>query len=365
MAYELGLKAVDDSYTMTHIPTGAFPFDFDNTAGATEVLNGAITSGADAVYPYLGGAHEPLVKIANEQGLITMSAGSSARSAPTSTIRSRSSSTGATTSTRSWPRSTTAPSTRVTFECSVPASTRSRAPRSANRLRNRRPRWRTSTHRSRRASSSRRSERSRVRRTRAAEVVRHDDSDGGGGCLGAHPAVDLAPITKHYGQVVACEDVDLQLHAGRIHGILGENGAGKTTLMKILIGLVQPDHGTITLAGRKTVIHDPQTAADLGIGMVHQHLSLVESLTVWENVLLGDHTRLDRRRFRRQVAETAEHYGLDIDPDRRAGDLSAGLRQRAELIKCLRRDPAILILDEPTSVLTPAESEQLFTTLRR
>jgi simple sugar transport system ATP-binding protein len=186
----------------------------------------------------------------------------------------------------------------------------------------------------------------------------------GVGATAPTPAVDLASITKHYGRVVACDDVDLQLHAGRIHGILGENGAGKTTLMRILIGLVQPDRGTITLAGRETVIHDPQTAADMGIGMVHQHLSLVESLTVWENVLLGDHARFDRRRAREQVAETAEHYGLGIDPDRRVGDLSAGLRQRVELIKCLRRDPAILILDEPTSVLTPAESEQLFTTLR-
>ena len=186
----------------------------------------------------------------------------------------------------------------------------------------------------------------------------------GVGASAPTPAVDLASITKHYGRVVACDDVDLQLHAGRIHGILGENGAGKTTLMKILIGLVQPDRGTITLAGRETVIHDPQTAADLGIGMVHQHLSLVDSLTVWENVLLGDHARFDRRRAREQVVETAEHYGLGIDPDRRVGDLSGGLRQRVELIKCLRRDPAILILDEPTSVLTPAESEQLFITLR-
>jgi simple sugar transport system ATP-binding protein len=186
----------------------------------------------------------------------------------------------------------------------------------------------------------------------------------GVGASAPTPAVDLASITKHYGRIVACDDVDLQLHAGRIHGILGENGAGKSTLMKILIGLVQPDRGIITLAGRETVIHDPQTAADMGIGMVHQHLSLVDSLTVWENVLLGDHARFDRRRAREQVAETAEHYGLGIDPDRRVGDLSAGLRQRVELIKCLRRDPAILILDEPTSVLTPAESEQLFTTLR-
>ncbi|MCB1000895.1 MAG: ABC transporter ATP-binding protein [Acidimicrobiales bacterium] len=151
---------------------------------------------------------------------------------------------------------------------------------------------------------------------------------------------------------------------GEVHGILGENGAGKSTLMKILIGLVQPDEGSIELGGRDVVIHDPQTAAALGIGMVHQHLSLVEALTVWENVLLGDASRFDRSAARRQVMETAEHYGLEIDPDRRVGDLSAGLRQRVELIKCLRRDPKILILDEPTSVLTPGESEQLFTTLR-
>ena len=178
------------------------------------------------------------------------------------------------------------------------------------------------------------------------------------------PAVGLTGVTKRYGPVVACHGVDLQLLPGEVHGILGENGAGKSTLMKILIGLVQPDEGTIELGGRPVVIHDPQTAAELGIGMVHQHLSLVEALTVWENVLLGDATRFDRSAARRQVMETADHYGLAIDPDRRVGELSAGLRQRVELIKCLRRDPKILILDEPTSVLTPAESEQLFTTLR-
>ncbi len=178
------------------------------------------------------------------------------------------------------------------------------------------------------------------------------------------PAVELVSITKRYGRIVACDEVDLQLRPGEIHGILGENGAGKSTLMKILIGLVQPDAGTIIVAGRRTIIGDPQTAADLGVGMVHQHLSLVDSLTVWENVLLGDHRRVDRRAARDEVIEVAEHYGLGIDPDARVGDLSAGLRQRVELIKCLRRDPAILILDEPTSVLTPAESEQLFETLR-
>ena len=191
-----------------------------------------------------------------------------------------------------------------------------------------------------------------------------DDALHGAGASAPAPAVRLSSITKRYGPVTACADVDLELVPGEIHGVLGENGAGKSTLMKILIGLVQPDDGVITIAGTETVIHDPQTAADLGVGMVHQHLSLVESLTVWENVLLGDHRRFDRRAAREQVAGTAEHYGLGIDPDARVSDLSAGLRQRVELIKCLRRDPRILILDEPTSVLTPAESAQLFATLR-
>jgi general nucleoside transport system ATP-binding protein len=196
---------------------------------------------------------------------------------------------------------------------------------------------------------------------------RHHDSDAsisGAGAIALAPAVGLAGVSKRYGSVLACDDVDLTLYPGEVHGILGENGAGKSTLMKILIGLVQPDDGSISVAGREVVIHDPQTAAALGVGMVHQHLSLVEALTVWENVLLGDTQRFDRSAARRQVMETAEHYGLRIDPDRRVGELSAGLRQRVELIKCLRRDPKILILDEPTSVLTPAESEQLFTTLR-
>lgn len=178
------------------------------------------------------------------------------------------------------------------------------------------------------------------------------------------PSVELFGVTKCYGDVVACDAVDLQLRPGEIHGILGENGAGKSTLMKILIGLVQPDQGFISLGGQRTIIHDPQTASALGIGMVHQHLSLVESLTVWENVLLGDNSKLDRRAARQQVVDTAEHYGLGMNPDWQVADLSAGLRQRVELIKCLRRGPGIVILDEPTSVLTPAESEQLFTTLR-
>ena len=178
------------------------------------------------------------------------------------------------------------------------------------------------------------------------------------------PAVRLSAITKRYGAVVACNDVDIDLTAGRIHGVLGENGAGKSTLMKILIGLIQPDEGVITLDGRDVTITSPLAAADLGIAMVHQHYSLVEPLTVWENVLLGERVRLDRRAACERVATISDRYGLGVDPLARVADLTAGQRQRVEIIKCLRREPRIIIFDEPTSMLTPAESEQLFSVLR-
>ena len=178
------------------------------------------------------------------------------------------------------------------------------------------------------------------------------------------PAVQLTSISKSFGAIVACDRVDLTLHRGRIHGILGENGAGKSTLMKVLIGLVLPDRGTIDVDGERCQIRDPHDAAGRGIGMVHQHFSLVEPLTVWENVMLGDTGRFDATAARRRVAEISERYGLGVDPDAKVGDLSAGVRQRVEIIKCLRRDPSILIFDEPTSVLTPGESERLFDVLR-
>ena len=181
----------------------------------------------------------------------------------------------------------------------------------------------------------------------------------------APAAAELRSVTKRFGAVVACDAVDLSLRRGEIHGILGENGAGKSTLMKVLIGLVLPDAGTISIDGEACRIRDPAEAAERGIGMVHQHFSLVEPLTVWENVILGEPIRLDAAAARRRVQEISERYGLAIDPDERISDLSAGLRQRVEIIKCLRRDPAIVILDEPTSVLTPGESEQLFAVLRR
>ncbi len=154
------------------------------------------------------------------------------------------------------------------------------------------------------------------------------------------------------------------MQRGQILGLLGENGAGKSTLMKVLIGLVEPDSGTIEIDGRPVTIGSPQAASELGIGMVHQHFSLVESLRVWENVVLGSNERLDASGARTLVGEIGDRYGLVVEPDARVEDLSAGMRQRVEIIKCLRRDPDIVIFDEPTSVLTPQESEQLFDVLR-
>ena len=165
--------------------------------------------------------------------------------------------------------------------------------------------------------------------------------------------------------MLACDAVDLTLRRGEVHGVLGENGAGKSTLMKILIGLVLPDDGRVDVRGRSVHITDPLVAADLGIAMVHQHYSLVDALSVWENVVLGEPARLDPSAARARVREIGEHYGLDVDPDARVGSLTAGQRQRVEIVKCLRRDPTILVFDEPTSVLTPAESDQLFSVLRR
>ena len=187
---------------------------------------------------------------------------------------------------------------------------------------------------------------------------------GAGGSGPSAPVVELIGITKRFGGIVACDQVDLTLYRSRIHGILGENGAGKSTLMKVLIGLVLPDAGSIRIDGRPCTIHDPLAAAELGIAMVHQHFSLVDQLTVWENVALGEAGRLKSAGVRDRVAAISRQYGLEIDPDAQVGSLTAGLRQRVEIIKCLRRDPHILVFDEPTSVLTPEESEQLFDTLR-
>ena len=177
----------------------------------------------------------------------------------------------------------------------------------------------------------------------------------------------LRSVSKRFGRVVACDDIALDLRAGEIRGLLGQNGAGKSTLMKIVAGFVRPDAGEIRLNGESLGFGDPVAAAERGIAMVHQHFSLVGPMPVWKNVTLSDrgHAKVDRARVSRQIREIGGRYGLDVDPDAIIDDLSVGERQRVELIKSLRRQPDVLILDEPTSVLTRAESTALFGVLRR
>ncbi|HTK16823.1 MAG TPA: ABC transporter ATP-binding protein [Acidimicrobiia bacterium] len=188
-----------------------------------------------------------------------------------------------------------------------------------------------------------------------------------GEALGASPvpALEAESITKRFGATVACADVDLRAMRGEIHGILGQNGAGKTTLMNVFLGLVTPDAGRILLNGRPVAVRDPIKAASLGLAMVHQHFSLIGPLTVWENLTLGEKGRVDKKRSVRRIEEVARRYALDVDPTARVDDLTTGQRQRVEIVKCLMRDPDVFILDEPTSVLTAAESLELFGVLRQ
>jgi general nucleoside transport system ATP-binding protein len=183
------------------------------------------------------------------------------------------------------------------------------------------------------------------------------------------PAVEFDGIAKSFGPVCANDGVSFAVAAGSIHGIVGENGAGKSTLMSILYGFCQPDAGRILLNGVPARIADSAAAIRLGIGMVHQHFVLVEDFTVLENIVLGVEGgfRLGAglAAARRRLAEIEAAYGLAVEPDAVAGALPLGLRQRVEILKALYRGARILILDEPTAVLIPAETEQLFAILRR
>lgn len=182
------------------------------------------------------------------------------------------------------------------------------------------------------------------------------------------PLVLLRNITKTFPGVVANDRVTFEVHAGEIHALLGENGAGKTTLMNILYGLYRPDSGEIRIGGKRVEIRSPRHAISLGIGMVHQHFKLVLPHTVAENVALGLRGTpflAPVRAITKKLRELSQHYGLPVDPDRRVWELSAGEQQRVEILKALIRGAKVLILDEPTSVLTPQEAQELFEVLAR
>ncbi|MBZ0269171.1 ATP-binding cassette domain-containing protein, partial [bacterium] len=171
-------------------------------------------------------------------------------------------------------------------------------------------------------------------------------------------------LTKRFDGAAAVDGVDLDVRAGEIHAVLGENGAGKTTLLRLLFGTLRPDAGTIRWRGTPVTLDSPKDAHALGIGMVHQHFMLVDALTVWENLWLAHPARpglrLDARAARRAVRELSERFALDLDPDARVADLPVGVRQRLEIAKALTRRTDLLILDEPTAVLTPPEIDALF-----
>ena len=182
-------------------------------------------------------------------------------------------------------------------------------------------------------------------------------------------SLQMAGIVKRFPGVLANDGVDFDINAGEIHALLGENGAGKSTLMKILYGLYQPDEGEIRLNGEPILIESPTDSIRMGIGMIHQHFMLVENMTVAENVALGleesGGLRLDLGQVAARITELAANYSLDIDPAATVSDLAVGERQRVEIIKALYRGAALLVLDEPTAVLTPQEVDELFSIFRR
>ena len=177
--------------------------------------------------------------------------------------------------------------------------------------------------------------------------------------------LELQDISKQYPSVKANDRVSLRVEAGTVHAILGENGAGKSTLMKIIYGAVRPDSGSVRWNGQPVSIHSPAQARALGISMVYQHFSLFDTLTVAENVWLGLDRALSLNEVSTRIQDVSHTYGLQVDPIRPVHTLSVGERQRVEIIRALLTQPQLLILDEPTSVLTPQAVDTLFVTLRQ
>lgn len=183
--------------------------------------------------------------------------------------------------------------------------------------------------------------------------------------LSDRPLLDVRRLTKVFGQLRACDGVDLTIAEGEIHALLGENGAGKSTFVKMLFGALQPLEGEIVWKGQSVVIGEPAAARKLGIGMVFQHFSLFDSLTAAENIALSLDHSLSLSDVAKRASEVGKTYGLPVDPQAHVGDLSVGERQRIEIVRCLLQEPDLIILDEPTSVLTPQEADRLFETLER
>jgi ABC-type uncharacterized transport system ATPase subunit len=177
--------------------------------------------------------------------------------------------------------------------------------------------------------------------------------------------LELQEIRKEYPRVLACDDIHLQIRPGEIHALLGENGAGKSTLVKMIYGVTAPTRGRIFWEGQEVHIPNPARARALGIGMVFQHFSLFETLTVLENVALALPMRVAKSVLAERIRTVSEHYGLPVHPDKPVASLSVGERQRVEIVRCLLQEPRLLIMDEPTSVLAPQAVERLFTTLRQ
>ena len=187
----------------------------------------------------------------------------------------------------------------------------------------------------------------------------------GGPPCSATPLLQALRLTKRYGEFVANDAIDIDIRPGQIHALLGENGAGKSTLVKAIYGLIQPDGGELRWQGKRIVLAGPAQARALGIGMVFQHFSLFENLTVAENVALGLDGSESFKAMSARLDEVARAYGLPLEPRREVWQLSVGERQRIEIVRALMQNPKFLILDEPTAVLTPQEADQLFTVLER
>ena len=182
--------------------------------------------------------------------------------------------------------------------------------------------------------------------------------------------ISMKDIVKKFGDFTANDHINLTVHKGEVHAILGENGAGKSTLMNVLCGLYKPTSGQIFINGKEVQFSSPKNAIEMGIGMVHQHFMLVDNFTVTQNIVLGQETTkacgvMDMKKARQEVLRIVEKYGLEVDPDAYISDISVGMQQRVEILKALYRGGDILILDEPTAVLTPQEITDLIEIMHR